>query len=237
MSLPKIIAIIGPTASGKTELGVKLAQAFNGEIVSCDAKQVYVGMDIGTAKEKNLPVPQHLIDIKQPGERVTVAEYQILAYQKIDDILSRAKLPIMVGGSMLYAESVINGYEFSDAGKSGRQVPRYEVLKIGIDIPRAILKLKIKNRVEDWAENGLIEEIQTLLDKGVSPAWLDHCGLEYKYFTEYIHGKKNLEEAKEKTTTANNQYVKRQYTWWRRHEDVHWVKDRDEAEALLREWL
>ncbi len=70
--LPKIIAVIGPTASGKTALGCFLAQSLGGEIVSADAKQVYVGMDIGTAKEKNLPVPQHLIDIKQPGERITV---------------------------------------------------------------------------------------------------------------------------------------------------------------------
>ena len=74
--LPPLIAVIGPTASGKTDLGAFLAQKCQGEIISADAKQVFVGMDAGTAKETNLVIPQHLLDIRQPGERITVGDYQ-----------------------------------------------------------------------------------------------------------------------------------------------------------------
>ncbi len=96
--LPKIIAIVGPTASGKTKLAVALAKKYNGEIVSADSRQVYRGLDLGSGKdlEEYGRVPYHLIDVVSPKTTFTVAQYQKKAYRAIDDILKRHKLPILI---------------------------------------------------------------------------------------------------------------------------------------------
>jgi tRNA dimethylallyltransferase len=234
--LPKIVAVIGPTASGKTALGAHLAQVFDGEIVSADAKQVYRGMDIGTAKEKDLAVPQHLLDIRNPGERIAVGEYQALAYAVIDQLLADSKLPILVGGSGLYAESVLQGYLFGGPGEKLAQA-RYESLKLGIEIDREVLKKRVSERTQCWIDEGLLDEIQRLLDQGVSVEWLESCGMEYNYLTQFLLGRMTREEALQKTNIAINQFIKRQYTWWRRHDDVYWVKNKEEAEELVRGFL
>lgn len=189
-------------------------------------------MDIGTAKEKNLPVPQHLIDIKNPGEKITVVEYQTLAYSIIDDLLSKNILPVLTGGSMLYAEAVLNGYLFN-----GQQKPRYSTLKIAIKIDRNLLKARVAQRTQFWLKEGILDEIKTLLEQGVTLEWLDWCGQEYKYFSQHILGQISLEEAIDKTNTSINQYIKRQYTWWRRHPDLHWIDGIEEAKALIGQFL
>ncbi|MEI6378780.1 MAG: tRNA (adenosine(37)-N6)-dimethylallyltransferase MiaA [Candidatus Falkowbacteria bacterium] len=115
---PKIIAIIGPTSSGKTGWAVSLARQFNGEIVSADSRQVYHGMDVGTGKDlvdyeasdAGPAVPYHLIDVADPSEQFGLADYQCQAYAAIDDILKRGKLPIVAGGSGLYLQAVIDGF-------------------------------------------------------------------------------------------------------------------------------
>ncbi|MBM7693762.1 tRNA dimethylallyltransferase [Peribacillus deserti] len=117
MAKEKLLVIIGPTAVGKTKLSVELAQMFNGEIISGDSMQIYRGMDIGTAKitpEEMQDVPHHLIDIKDPDEGFNAAEFQNLAGRLITDISSRGKLPIIAGGTGLYIQSVIYGYQFPD---------------------------------------------------------------------------------------------------------------------------
>jgi tRNA dimethylallyltransferase len=235
--LPKLIAVIGPTGSGKTKLAEELALQVNGELVSADAKQVYQGMDIGTSKDKQLRVPQHLIDIKEPGERVTVAEYQQLAYTTIDHILERGKVPILVGGSMLYAEAVMNGYAFSNDKKSSAQKSRYSVLKVSPLVGRGQLREMQGPRIQRWLDSGLVNEIKTLLSRGVSPAWLKACGLEYKYFTQYVLGEINLEEAIRHTQLSLGQYIKRQEIWWRRHADIHYVESLEEASSLVAGFL
>ncbi|HSI21147.1 MAG TPA: hypothetical protein VLA04_05650, partial [Verrucomicrobiae bacterium] len=207
-----LIAVIGSTGSGKTALAEAIALQVGGELVSCDAKQAYRGMDIGTNKEKDLGVAQHLLDIKNPGERLTVAEYQGMAYQVIDSLQARGVQPILVGGSMLYAEAVMNGYVFDEAKKSNLQQPRYRVLKLGIDIDREVLKERLSARTGEWLKMGLVEEIQRLLQEGVAPEWLDACGQEYRFFTRYVQGEISLEEAVRLTNTSLHQYVKRQYT-------------------------
>jgi tRNA dimethylallyltransferase len=109
-----MIAIIGPTASGKTALSLELARRFNGEIISADSRQIYRGMDIGTAKpttEERRLVPHHLIDIKNPDEEYTVAEYKRDAIVAIRDILERGKLPILVGGTGLYVRAVVENLD------------------------------------------------------------------------------------------------------------------------------
>jgi tRNA dimethylallyltransferase len=111
-----LIVICGPTASGKTRLGVAIARAYGGEIISCDSRQVYRGMDIGTGKDLTeyshggTGVPYHLIDIVDPAEVYTVRRYQRDFYRVFDEIRARQKLPVVVGGSGLYLEAVLRGY-------------------------------------------------------------------------------------------------------------------------------
>ncbi|WP_353855668.1 tRNA (adenosine(37)-N6)-dimethylallyltransferase MiaA [Bacillus sp. Bos-x628] len=112
-----VIVLVGPTAVGKTKLSIDIAKAFNGEIISGDSMQIYKGMDIGTAKitpEEMEGVPHHLIDMKQPEESFSVAEFQQLVRLKIKEIAGRGKIPMIVGGTGLYIQSVLYDYTFTD---------------------------------------------------------------------------------------------------------------------------
>ncbi len=112
----KIIAVVGPTASGKTSLALSLAEALDGEIISCDSMQIYKGMDIGTAKptkEELERVPHHMIDTVSPDDDFSCADYKIKAKEAISDITSRGKIPIFCGGTGLYLDSVISVSDFS----------------------------------------------------------------------------------------------------------------------------
>ena len=118
MPLPKLIVILGPTACGKSGLGVALAKQYGGEIVSADSRQVYRGLDLGTGKitpEEMEGVPHHLLDVADPGESFSVALFQDMAYQAIDGVLSRGNLPLLVGGTGLYLRAVAEGYVFHAA--------------------------------------------------------------------------------------------------------------------------
>src|SRR5512136_3041344 len=109
-----VVAVVGPTAVGKTTLGALLARTFNGEIVSADSRQVYRYMDIGTAKptaEERSAVPHHLIDVVDPNADFSVALYQSLAMEAIHQIIQRGRLPVIVGGSGLYIWSLVEGWE------------------------------------------------------------------------------------------------------------------------------
>ena len=119
---PKLIAVVGPTASGKTELSLRLAEALNGEILSCDSMQIYRGMDVGTAKpsaKERRGIPHHLIDIVSPEESFSCADYKRLAEEAIRDALSRGKTPIFCGGTGLYLDAVLRGGDFSPAVPDG----------------------------------------------------------------------------------------------------------------------
>ncbi len=121
MKKTKIIAVIGPTASGKTALAVKLAKLFNGEVISADSMQVYRGMDIATAKpdEKEMSgIKHHLISIINPDEEFSVSEFKERAKDAINDITSRGKLPIIAGGTGLYVDTLLNNTTFLDNTKS-----------------------------------------------------------------------------------------------------------------------
>ncbi len=117
MNKPRVLAIVGPTASGKTALGVEMAKLLDGEVVSCDSMQIYEGLDIATAKptiEEMQGIPHHLIGIIPRTQKFSVADYALLARGKIAEITARGKLPILVGGTGLYADAVLSGMQFEE---------------------------------------------------------------------------------------------------------------------------
>ena len=124
-----LLVIVGPTASGKTALAIELAERMNGEIICADSRTVYRGLDIGTAKptpEERARVPHHLLDVVDPDQPFSVADFKRLAEQAITDVRRRDKLPILVGGSGLYIDAIIYDYQFSAAGtKRSEQNPRH----------------------------------------------------------------------------------------------------------------
>lgn len=122
--MKKVLVIAGPTGVGKTALSIHLAQRFQGEIISGDSMQIYRGLDIGTAKvtaAEAQGVPHYLIDIKDPSESFSVAEFQRLARARIDEITSRGKLPMIVGGTGLYIQALLYDYDLGGASESGNQ--------------------------------------------------------------------------------------------------------------------
>mgnify|MGYP005788584451 FL=1 len=117
--MEKVLFILGPTAVGKTDISVALAKKFNGEIISCDSVQIFKGLNIGSAKitkEEMQGVKHHLIDIKDPSETFTAYEYATAIKEKIKEISSKGKLPIVVGGTSLYVKSIILNYNFGGVG-------------------------------------------------------------------------------------------------------------------------
>jgi len=127
--MQKIIVIVGPTAVGKTKLSIETAKRFNGEIISGDSMQVYKGMDIGTAKitaEEMEGIPHHLLDIKEPHEAFSVAEFQKLVREKITEITNRHAIPIIVGGTGLYVQAVLYDYQFSDSESDHPPIDKYD---------------------------------------------------------------------------------------------------------------
>jgi tRNA dimethylallyltransferase len=151
----KLITILGPTASGKTDLALSLAEEVGGEIICADSRTIYRGMDIGTAKptpEEQARVPHHLLDVVDPGERLSVAAFKILAESTIADIAARGKVPFLVGGSGLYLDAVLFDYQFPpEADPTERQ--RLEALTddelrelLAAEDTAAYLAIDIRNR-------------------------------------------------------------------------------------------
>ena len=145
MNTPKIVVVCGPTATGKTRLGIELAKQYDGEIVSADSMQVYRRMDIGTAKAtaaERAAAVHHMLDVAEPWENYSVARYVEEAARCCEDILSRGKLPILVGGTGLYIDSLVSGRDFADndgdAGLRDRLSAEYDALGGG----EMLLRLK-----------------------------------------------------------------------------------------------
>ncbi len=163
----KILAIAGPTASGKTALSIEMAKRYNGEIVSCDSMQIYKYMNIGTAKptqEEMNGIPHYMIDEISPDESFSVVEYAKRARQYIDDIISRGKLPVLVGGTGLYLDSVINNTKFSESGgDEGYRNELYALAeKEGNGAVHALLEEIDKESAEKIHENNLRRVIRAL---------------------------------------------------------------------------
>ena len=159
--MEKLITVVGTTASGKSDLGIELALEFNGEVVSCDSRQIYKGLDLGTGKvteKEQAIVPHHLLDIKNPNEPFSLAEYQKLAYKSINDILARKKQPFLVGGTGLYSRSVTQGYGLSDEQDDDeirRTVNSYtkeqlltRLAELGVEVPDGLSPRHLQRRLE-----------------------------------------------------------------------------------------
>ena len=299
---PKIVCVVGPTACGKTTLGVLLAQKFNGEVVSADSMQIYRGMTIGTAAPTAAEmdgVPHHMIAVADPSEQWSVARYAEAAIPVIDDILARGKLPILVGGTGLWLEAVVSGRTFAGGHAGGavretlqrrlaaegiepllaelRQVdpvsaerlhpadekrilralevyletgktitahnqetqripPRYDAVWIGLRFAdREDMKALIDRRVDKMVEEGLLAEVERLLQSGIPREATALQAIGYKEFLGVADGTATVEEAVAEVKLRSRQYAKRQLTWLRRNGDIHWIeweKERDFAKAL-----
>lgn len=224
-----LITILGPTACGKTTFAAHLAKDLNGEIISADSRQVYRGMDIGTGKDiadytiDGQHIPYHLIDIVDAGERYSAYQFQHDFHKAYNDILSRNKQPILCGGTGLYIESILKNYEFD-----GREMPQIESIIIGLMIDRDLRRYNISFRLRQRLDEGMVDEVQRLLDNGVTAERLIRYGLEYKYVTLYLIGKLQYEEMVSLLEIAIHQFAKRQMTWFRGMEErrgikIHWI--------------
>lgn len=224
----KLIVISGLTASGKTALSVQLAQKYRGEIVSADSRQVYQGLDIGTAKitptERN-GVPHHLLDIVDPAAntRYSVGDFQRDAYPIIDAIIARGHTPFLVGGTGLYSRAIINGYGFGDQPNT----PRYQVLQICLTPPNSVLAPLVQQRNEQRVKAGMFTETRNLLARGVSREFLYNLGLEYRLNVQYLAGEIDLATYYTNLYTQTRQFIKRQRTWYRRENPAitHYLTD------------
>jgi tRNA dimethylallyltransferase len=237
-SAAKLLVIVGPTASGKTALAIDLAQKFDGEIVCADSRTVYKYLDIGTAKptpQEQATVPHHLLDVVDPDEPFTVADFKKLAEQAIQDIQSRGKLPILVGGSGLYVDAVIYDYRFSSAAApKDPQNPRHldasveqrrskispHTLVLGLEVPRDVLKQRIAARVDQMVDAGFLDEVTYVAQRYPNSKALDAPG--YKAFRQYQNGELTLEQAKALFVQNDYQLAKRQMTWFRRNSEIYW---------------
>ncbi len=225
-----ILTILGPTACGKTTFAAHLAADIDGEIISADSRQVYRRMDIGTGKDladytvEGREIPYHLIDIAEPGTRYSVYQFQHDFHEAYTDIKSRGKTPILCGGTGLYIESVIRGYEFD-----GRIMPSMNSLNIGLKIDREERRRKISARLRSRLAEGMVDEVRGLIDSGVPTAALIRYGLEYKYVTLYLLGELEYEEMVRLLEIAIHQFAKRQMTWFRGMEErrnipIKWIE-------------
>ena len=277
MALPKVLAVVGTNASGKSALGVRLAKTFDGEIISADSRQVFRGLDLGSGKitpEEMEGVRHHLIDVREPGDFFSMADFQRMSYEAIEEIRGCGRLPMIVGGTGLYVDSVLDGYQLSDkepdlayraeleklttpelydmllrlvpdveVEKNNRnrvmrmlerihdgddvkptKKARYESLRLGVSWPRDVLAKRIDERMDRRLEEGMIEEVQRLLDAGVSTEFLLGLGLEYRFITRYLMGEiPDKKDMVEQLTTAIRQFAKRQMTWFKRNPDIVWL--------------
>lgn len=222
----KLIVILGATATGKSALAVRLAEILGTEIISADSMAVYKNFDIGTAKpsaQELQRVKHHLIDILEPDERFSVAEFVQLASELITEINLRGKIPIVAGGTGLYIQALLEGYNFSTPSTKSQSKffsdtgeLRYDALVIGLTAPRAELYRRINERTKKMFDAGLVSEVQKLLASGVSPSSQAMLGIGYRETVEYLRGNCSLDEAVSEVSQATRNFAKRQLTWYRR---------------------
>lgn len=295
----KLLIISGPTAVGKTDASLEIAEKLNGEIINADSMQVYKGMDIGTAKirkEEMRGIPHHLFDICEPTENFDVSMYQESAKKCIQDIVSRGHLPILVGGTGFYIQAVLYDIDFSGeepdiayreeleaiADKEGvdylhnklqeidpesadiihtnnvKRVIRalefhhttgtpisehnklqrekespYDFHYAVLTMPREQLYDRIDMRVDIMLEAGLVDEVRSLLDAGVTRDMTSMQGLGYKEIAAYLEGECTLDDAIYTLKRDTRHFAKRQLTWFKRERFVTYYNKSELSEKEL----
>lgn len=293
---PPLVVLTGPTAVGKTALSISLAKEINGEIISADSMQVYRQMDIGTAKitpEEMQDVSHHLIDIMDPDEDFNVVKFKELANACIEQIYSRGKIPILVGGTGFYIQAVLKDVSFQQeeetesrkklekiAEEKGAQYLHEQLQKVDpesakvihennvrrviraleyfeqtgckisdhnqqekekespynfayfvLEQDRKILYERIEKRIDLMMEQGLLDEVKRLYEKGYGRDLVSMQGIGYKEIYAYLDGEYSLEEAEYILKRDTRHFAKRQLTWFKREKDVVWVnKDQYQTE-------
>jgi tRNA dimethylallyltransferase len=290
-----LITILGPTATGKTKFAAHLAKTFNGEIISADSRQVYLGMDIGTGKDlsdyivEDEKISHHLIDIIHPSEEFNLFAFNELFAKSFSDIVLRGKLPFLVGGTGLYISSIIQHYDLKKADFNSAKVkdleqltleelqnrlinqnpnvhvkkdllsksrmikailieessdglkdfPTINSLVLGINVTREEIRKRITERLKKRLDEGMIDEVNKLLQSGLTHEKLESFGLEYKFISQYLANKLSYDEMFQKLNTAIHQFSKRQMTWFRKMEregvKIEWLNgpDFESACALI----
>lgn len=287
MSENPLFVLLGPTASGKTRLAVRLADAIGGEIISADSRQVFRGMDIGTGKDLEeywyggLQIPHHLIDIRDAGTLYNVHEFKEDFYKAFAEVRNRGAMPILCGGTGMYVHSILQNHaltaipvdeslraellnmetealrerllnypeelirhaDFSSHKRLIRAIeiavylsshdfpvadtPKINAFVAGLRSEITLRRDKVIERLERRFENGMIEEVESLLYAGIDPKVLEFYGLEYKFITQYLQGMLEYSALKEKLSIAICQFAKRQMTFFRKMEKdgvkIHWL--------------
>lgn len=251
-----LIVIVGPTASGKTALGIQLAKKLNGEIICADSRTVYKGLDIGTAKpskQEQQEVPHHLLDVVDLDEYFSARDFKELANKAIDDILARGKLPILIGGTGLYIDSVIFNYSFAAKALTSKRDPinprhlakdvlvgrselRPGTVVIGLEVDREQLRKRISARVNKMFDSGLIEEAIRIADRFDWDARpLQAPG--YKAVRKIIENGSSRDEAKNEFIKSDMYLAKRQMTWFKRNKSIQWINDPSKAVEIVTTFL
>lgn len=285
----RLFILVGPTAIGKTSLSIELAKRLNGEIISADSMQIYKHMDIGTAKiteaEKN-GVVHYLIDEVTPDIEFSVSDFQSKANVYIDEVAEKGKLPMIVGGTGLYINSLIYDLDFTTSisnwdfrreyeekatihgneyihgelreidpisadrihvndtqrviraleiyNETGKPMSEYykdfrkpndkfDIVMIGLTMDRDKLYERINERIDIMMDSGLIDEVKSLLDRGYDENLISMQAIGYKEVIQYLKGECSLEDTIEILKRESRRYAKRQLTWFRREERVHWI--------------
>jgi tRNA dimethylallyltransferase len=279
--------VLGPTASGKSELAIHIALAVGGEIVNCDSLQIYRRFDIGTAKVPEAArqgVPHHLIDVADPGQVFTAGEYARAARDLLRQITKRGRIAVVVGGTGFYLRALLEGLfsgpvrdpsirarlerredrrrgslhqilsrldpvaaarihandknkiiralevrllegkPITEAFRRGQErLEGFRPIKVGLNPPRPLLYQRLNARAVRMFEQGLLEEVRGLLQSGVSRDAKPFESLGYKQALALIEGQLTPEQALAATQLETRRYAKRQLTWFRKEQSVHWL--------------
>lgn len=295
-----IIIICGPTATGKSDLALEVASLIDGEIINADSMQLYKGMDIGTAKltlEERAGIPHHLLDILTVDQDASVAQYQGLARAAIEEIQSRNKAVIIVGGTGLYIKSIIDEMNFPETdpelrkkledeaellgtaelysrlrlldpeaaaaiepANTRRIIRALEVIEvtgqpysanlpsdtsirypnalhIGLTMERSSLAPRIESRVHRMWRQGLVSEVDQLIDDGLLRGTTAQRAIGYAQVIAMRNGEISEIQAIEETIVATRQYVRRQETWFKRDTRIQWIAEDQPRLAFINERL